>query len=170
MREIFLVFLFLHVMGAIVAFGPTFAFPLIGAAGGREPMHADFASRIMETISRRLAIPLAIVQGATGIGLIWSSSIDLLQTHWLLLSILLYLILLGFAIFVQGAWVEELVERGRMPAGAATQGPDGPPPGGRPTGPPPGVREAVQRVQRGGVLLSVLIVAIVALMVVKPVF
>ena len=34
--------LFLHVIGAIIAFGPVFSFPLIGAAGGREPMHANF--------------------------------------------------------------------------------------------------------------------------------
>src|SRR5947207_2853770 len=30
-------FLFLHVMGAIVAFGPSFALPLIGAASARAP-------------------------------------------------------------------------------------------------------------------------------------
>ena len=38
--------LFLHVLGAIVAFGPTFAFPFIGALGGAEPQHANFATRV----------------------------------------------------------------------------------------------------------------------------
>ena len=39
-------FLFLHVLGAIVAFGPTFAFSFIGASGGAEPQHANFATRV----------------------------------------------------------------------------------------------------------------------------
>ena len=39
--------LFLHVLGAIVAFGPTFAFSFIGAMGGAEPQHANFATRVI---------------------------------------------------------------------------------------------------------------------------
>ena len=53
-------FLFLHILGAIVAFGPTFTFPIIGAMGGREPMHANFATRISYRISERVVLPLAI--------------------------------------------------------------------------------------------------------------
>ena len=43
-----------------------------------------------------------------------------------------------------------------------------PPPLGSPPGPPPGVAATVTKIQRGGMLLGVLIVAIVFLMVVKP--
>ena len=36
------IFLFLHVMGAIVAFGPTFsAFPIVGQLAGKEPQHCN---------------------------------------------------------------------------------------------------------------------------------
>ena len=46
--------------GAIVAFGPTFAFATIGAMGGAEPQHANFATRVSHTISSRLVYPIGI--------------------------------------------------------------------------------------------------------------
>ena len=88
--------LFLHVLGAIAAFGPTFAFPIIGAMGGKEPQHANFATRVSAAISDRLVIPLAIVQGVTGVLLILISGRDLTapSSRWLLLAIVLYAIAL----------------------------------------------------------------------------
>ena len=65
------IFLFLHVMGAIVAFGPNYSFPIIGAMAGKEPQHANFASRVNEAITNQRIIPLAIFQGITGLVLIW---------------------------------------------------------------------------------------------------
>ena len=53
MTGLALLFLLLHIGGAIVAFGPTFAFPLIGSMGAAEPQHANFALRINERISSR---------------------------------------------------------------------------------------------------------------------
>src|SRR3954447_23900832 len=177
MSAIVAILLFLHVLGAIVAFGPTFAFPLIGSMGGNEPMHANFATRASLRIEERITIPLAIVQAITGIGLIWFTGINLLAAHWLLLAIVLYVIALGFATSVQTRSLERVIEMTTMPAGGPPAGgppagrpPAGAPPPGAPAGPPPGLREAVQRVQRGGMLLTVLIVSIVFLMVVKPVF
>jgi hypothetical protein len=63
------IFLFLHVMGAIVAFGPVFSFPIIGRMGGAEPQHANFATRVSDTISKERVLPLAIFQGITGVAL-----------------------------------------------------------------------------------------------------
>jgi hypothetical protein len=152
--------LFAHVIGAIVAFGPTFAMPLIGRMGGQEPMHANFAARISLAIEERITIPLAFVQGLTGILLIWAASIDVMSATWLLVGVTLYVIALGFALFVQAPTAKRVVELSTMPAG-------GPPPGA-PAGPPPELLASVKKVQRGGMLLSVLIVVIVILMVVKP--
>ena len=42
-------FLFLHVGAAIIAFGPTFAFPVIGGMAAKEPMHGNFAIRAEST-------------------------------------------------------------------------------------------------------------------------
>ena len=64
------ILLFQHVGGAIIAFGPTFTFPLIGAMGGREPQHVNFALRLAEAIEMRFVLPLAVFQGVTGVLLI----------------------------------------------------------------------------------------------------
>jgi uncharacterized membrane protein len=165
MSAIVAILLFLHVLGAIVAFGPSFAMPIIGAMGGKEPMHANFATRVTLRIEERIIVPLAIVQAVTGIGLIWFAGIDLIASHWLLLGIVLYVIAIGFAIAVQTKSVERLIELTTPRSMAPSEGP-----GAAPAGPPPGVPEAVQRVQRGGMFLGLLIVAIVFLMVVKPTF
>jgi uncharacterized membrane protein len=162
MSAIVAILLFLHVLGAIVAFGPSFAMPIIGGMGGKEPMHANFATRITLQIEERIIIPLGLFQAVTGIGLIWFAGINLIESHWLLLAIVLYVIALGFGIAVQPKAVKRVIELTTMPAG-------GPPPGA-PAGPPPGLPEAVQRVQRGGMFLGLLIVVIVFLMVVKPSF
>jgi len=148
--------LFLHVLGAIVAFGPTFSFAIIGAMGGKEPQHANFATRVSARISDRVVEPLAVVQGVTGVLLIISAGLDLLATRWLLLGITLYVIALTFALTLQRTTVNKVI--------AMTSAP--PPPGA--SGPPPGLPELVKKVQRGGMFLGLMVVVIVFLMVVKP--
>ena len=69
--------LFLHVMGAILAFGPTFAYSIMGAMAGREPQHANFSARQVAAIGNKLVYPLAIFQGVTGVLLIIASGRDL---------------------------------------------------------------------------------------------
>lgn len=148
--------LFLHVLGAIIAFGPTFSFAIIGAMGGKEPQHANFATRVSARISDRVVEPLAVVQGVTGVLLIISAGLDLFASRWLLLGIVLYVIALTFALTLQRTTVNKVV--------AMTSAP--PPPGA--SGPPPGLPELVKKVQRGGMFLGLMIIAIVFLMVVKP--
>jgi hypothetical protein len=151
--------LFLHVFGAMLAFGPTFTFATIGAMGGKEPQHANFAVRITVAISERFGYPLAILQGVTGVGLIITGKIDLLSTRWLLLGIVLYAIALTYALSIQRSAVHQVVELTSAP-----------PPPDAPPGPPPALAAAIRQVQRGGMLLGILIVVIVFLMVVKPSF
>jgi uncharacterized membrane protein len=159
-------FLFLHVMGAIAVFGPTFAFPVIASQAQKSPQNGHFAAVVSELIERRIVIPGAIVQGITGVALILIIGADLTSPayRWLIGGIILYLIAILFAIFVQARNAEKMVELtagGPPPPGA----PAGPPPG-----PPPGVVETGQKLQRGGMFLTVLIVLIVILMVTKPGF
>jgi uncharacterized membrane protein len=155
-------FLFLHVMGAIAVFGPTFAFPVIASQAQKSPQNGHFAAVVSELIERRIVIPGAIVQGITGVALILIIGADLTSPayRWLIGGIILYLIAILFAIFVQARNAEKMVE---LTAG-------GPPPPGTPAGPPPGVAEMGKKLQQGGMLLTVLIVLIVILMVVKPSF
>ncbi|OGO55594.1 MAG: hypothetical protein A2Z32_04285 [Chloroflexi bacterium RBG_16_69_14] len=149
--------LFLHVMGAILAFGPTFAYSIMGAMAGREPQHANFSARQTEAIGNKLVYPMAIFQGITGVLLILATSIDLRAATWLGIGIVLYAIALTYGLTVQRHALLHLIELSSTP----------PAPG---TAPSPEIPATVRKVQRGGMLLGVLIVVIVFLMVVKPTF
>ena len=157
--------LFAHVFGAIIAFGASFStFPLLGAMSGKEPPHGNFGARVGVAISEKVVRPLAILQGLTGVGLIWVANIDLTKALWLDVAIVLYLIALGYALFVQiplGRRIVELTSGGPPPA---------PPTGApaAPAGPPPELLAAAGKARRGGMLLAGLITIIVFLMVVKP--
>jgi hypothetical protein len=156
-------FLLLHVAGAIIGFGPAFVFPLIGGMGAREPQHANFAVRLSEAISHRHVTPLAVLQGLSGIGLIWSIQINLLapEYRWLLAGIALYLFALGYSTGVQRPAILRLIDLSGGPTGA-------PPPQGVPAGPPPGLAEAAAAVRRNGKILTATLLAIFFLMVIKP--
>jgi uncharacterized membrane protein len=150
--------LLLHVFGAIVAFGPVYAFPIIGAMGGKEPQHANFATRVSDTIGKQRVFPLAVFQGITGVGLILVTGINLLATPWLLIGIVLYLITISYNFFIQTPTTKKIIEMTSAP----------PPPGA--SGPPPELRALIRRVQLGGMFSATMIVLIVFLMVVKPQF
>ena len=106
--------LFLHVMGAILAFGPTFAYSIMGAMAGREPQHANFSARQVAAIGNKLVYPLAIFQGITGVLLIWAASFSV-GTLWLGLGIVLYAITLTYALTVQRNALHRLIELSTPP-------------------------------------------------------
>jgi uncharacterized membrane protein len=165
MHELVPWFLVLHVLGAIIAFGPTFSFTVIRDLGRADPMHGNFATRVSSAISDRRVIPVALTMPVTGIGLIWSAGIDpfIRETRWLLLGVTLYLIALTYSLTIQKSAVGRIVTLTASP-------PPPPAAGSSPGGPPPALMDAIRTVQRGGVLLLALITAIVFLMVVKPNF
>jgi uncharacterized membrane protein len=150
--------LLLHVFGAIVAFGPVYAFPIIGAMGGTEPQHANFATRVSEMISKQRVFPLAIFQGITGVGLILVTGINILASPWLLIGIVLYLITISYNFFIQTPTVKKVIEMTSAP----------PPPGA--SGPTPELLALIRRIQLGGIFSAIMIALIVFLMVVKPQF
>lgn len=157
-------FLFAHVLGAIIAFGPTFSSPIIGRMGAAERAHGNFAMRLSRQLARVQILPLAIVQGITGVGLVITGNIDVLKLPWLMIAIVLYLIAIGFAIFVQTPRAKRIIEMTTPP-------PDAPPTSGPPAGgPPPGLAAEIAKIKMGGTLLIALVSSIVFLMVVKPAF
>jgi uncharacterized membrane protein len=163
MPELIPWFLFLHVMGAIIAFGPSFAFPIIGAMGAADRSHANFATRVSHAISTKRQVPVALTMPVTGIGLIWSAGFDVFSatSRWLLLGIVLYVVLFTYAVAVQLPTTERIIAMTSAPPPEAL-------PGDAPGGPPPAFVALITKVQRGGMFLSVMIAVIVFLMVVKP--
>lgn len=163
MPELIPWFLLLHVLGAIIAFGPAFMFPIIGAMGAAERPHANFATRVSHTISTKRVLPVALTMPVTGIGLIWSTGWDVFSpgARWLALGILLYAMLITYAVTVQIPTTQRIVDITSAPP------PEGPP-GSAPAGPPPALMALVSKVQRGGMFMGLTIVVIVFLMVVKP--
>jgi uncharacterized membrane protein len=151
-------FLVLHVGGAILGFGPTITFPIIGAMGGKEPMHVNFSLRVAETISVRIVEPLALFQAVTGVLLIWKLGIDVFAHVWLLLGIVLYVIALVIVFTNQLPVARKLIEMTKNP-------PPPPAPGTAPSGPPPQLVALVNRSRIGGMVLLTLLVVIIILMV-----
>jgi hypothetical protein len=150
--------LFLHVLGAIVAFGPSFAFPIIGSMNRSEPQHANFGVRVSDSIAARLVYPIGITLPITGLAMMAVARVNPFDRSywWLTVAIVLYIIAYGYSFFVQRKMIERVIELTSAP----------PPPGA--TGPPPEVAALGKRIGQGGMVLTVLLVIIILLMVVKP--
>jgi hypothetical protein len=158
-------FLVLHVLGAIFVFGPTIAFTFLGSEVRRMPQAGHFAAVVGDAIERRVVLPGAIVQGITGVILIFLVKYDLTApaSRWLVGGIILYIIAIVFAFAVQAPNAAKMVELTKTP-------PPPPQPGEAPAGPPPAIAATAKRLARGGMFLTVMIVLIVILMVAKPGF
>ena len=120
--------LLIHVLGAVVAFGPVYVYPLIGAMGAKEPMHANFGTRVSAAISDRFTIPLAVLQAVTGVLLIALAPWNLTEPRgrWLISGIILYVITFGYATAIQRKKVHAIIELTSKPRPA--DAPPGPPP------------------------------------------
>jgi uncharacterized membrane protein len=154
---LFAILLFLHVLGAIVAFGPGFAAMVVGPMVANEPQYANFYARTQLLSGRRLVTPVSISLAITGIAMIvvrgWPALTG--DKHWLEAGILLYVVAVVVAMAFQAPAGRKLVELTSQP----------PAPG---AGPSPEVRQAAGRVRTGGIILTTLTVLITFLMVTKP--
>ena len=118
-------FLFLHIGGAIIAFGPTFALPLMGAMSGKEPQHANFAARASGVITQRRIVPFALSMAVTGGLLIWATGRDLTNpaNYWLDVAIVIYIVAIGYALMVQAPAGRKIVELTSSPPEPGATGP-----------------------------------------------
>lgn len=154
--DLFTLLLYLHVLGAIVAFGPGFAAPIAGSMVAKEPQHANFMARVQAMTTRGVVIPVAIVVGLTGVGMIlvrgWT--VVTASGRWLEVGMLLYLSALIFAILIQAREAQRFVElTAKKPAAG---------------GPSAEVRSSAKRLRYGGYFLMALVAIIAYLMVAKP--
>ena len=91
----FLFWLFLHILAAIIAFGPIFVFPLVGALAAKWPQYIAFAVAIDHAIEQRLVLPIGATMLISGSGLIWTANINFFKTPYLIVAVVLYLANLG---------------------------------------------------------------------------
>ncbi len=147
--------LFLHILGAIAAFGFGFYAPIFGRASAAEPQHGNWYLRAAKRVSNGVIIPVAITMFITGTLLVMDSGgMERFQELWLSLALVLYVIALLVVFLVQRPVLNKVIELTSQPPG--------------PDGPAPELPALVRRMQLAGVALLVLIIAIVALMVWKP--
>jgi uncharacterized membrane protein len=150
--------IFIHVVTAIVAFGPTYAFAIYGAEAAKEPQHANFMARATHVVNDRLVFPLILSMPVTGLLIVWASQRDLTRSPWLLAAIVIYVLAVLYSFFVQRPATLRIIELTSTP----------PPPGAAPGGPPPALLATAAKIKRGGMILGLAVIVIVALMVVKP--
>jgi len=164
----FKLWLLLHIAAAIIAFGPTFVFPLIGAASKKNPMHGGFGLLVSEIIELRLVIPFALTMPVSGLGLAYTAQVDWGHNPWLIAGLALYVVAMFIALVLQAPVVRKLVHMTmHAPAGAASAPmPAGP--GAAAAGPPPEVARLLKRVQIQGMSLTLLLLTIITLMVLRP--
>jgi uncharacterized membrane protein len=149
----FQLWMFLHILGAIAAFGYGFYAPIFGMASAREPQHSHWFTKAARRVTNVIILPFAILMFITGAMLVQTGGVEW-SARWLSVSMLLYFIALGLVFFVQRPAVNKMI--------ALTEGPPGP------DGPPAELKSAVRRMQLTGVALLVLSLTILALMVWKP--
>jgi uncharacterized membrane protein len=156
--DLFKILLFLHVLGAIVAFGPGFAAMIVGPMVAKEPQHANFYARTQVAAGRKLITPVAISMAVTGVLMIVVRGDMAVITggkRWLEVAILLYVVSVVVAMAYQAPAGRRLV--------ALTSAP--PAPGSPPN---PAIPATARRVRIGGMVLVLLTIVIAFLMVVKP--
>jgi hypothetical protein len=153
------IFVFLHILGAIVAFGPGFAAMIVGPMVAKEPQHGNFYARTQLATNKRMVTPVALSMAVTGILILltipggYQGVVG--SRLWLPVAVVLYIIAVVFAFAWQAPNGEKLVHLTSTP----------PAPG---TPPNAEIPATAGKVRVGGIVLSLLIVAIVFLMVTKP--
>ena len=155
-RDLVPYLLFLHVLAAIIAIGPNFAYSTIRAMGRQEPGHANFGLRVSHRISERLVYPVGVIIPLTGVSMILILGFDLTSRAfwWLDVAIVIYTSVYLYSFFVQRQIVGRIIELTSSP----------PPP----EGPPAELPALAARAQRGGTAMLVLLAIVAFLMVVKP--
>jgi hypothetical protein len=176
------IFLFLHVSGVIVAFGPTIAFPILAARAQNEPMHGNFVLRMTEFITNRVVEPGAVFVFLMGVGAIVTRGWNPLEQFWLASAIVLFIGVFAYVNLVQAPRVRRMIELTARPpvlaagdpamAGAPTLAGPGAAatPEAAQAGPPPEFLELAAKAGRAGMVSTVILFVIVALMVFKPAF
>lgn len=91
----------LHVMAAIVAFGPLFAFPLfIGITERRDRLSLPVVLRAVNRTERTLVVPAGAIVGFTGVYQAIDGPFTFDDDYWMTIGFALYLLVFGALVLV----------------------------------------------------------------------
>jgi hypothetical protein len=147
----FLFWLFLHILAAIIAFGPIFVFPLVAVLVQKAPQHIGFAVALNHAIEGRLITPVGATMLISGSGLIWTANVNFFATPYLIVAVILYLTALGIGTGVLGPNNRKML--------AIVEGDQGP---------TPELFRLVKTNQKVGIATTSLFLTIVFLMIIQP--
>jgi uncharacterized membrane protein len=155
--------LLLHILIAITAFGPTYAFPVIARFAKRDPRNAHLATEIIHTIHMKVTIPGAVLMPFVGLALIYRGHFDLWKSEWLVIALVLYVVAFSISLFfLRPNEIRMLRLLEQMPGQAEGAG------GAGGSGPPPELLAVGKKLDLGGRTLAILLTAIIVLMVWRP--
>ena len=100
--EWYRIFLYIHILSAIVGLGPTFVFARITAMGRADPPHSRFAATVVHKLTITSALPIAVVIFVSGLGLIWARGYNVWKAEWLLVAMVLFIFGFSFSATVMG--------------------------------------------------------------------
>ncbi len=152
--------LVLHVLGAILGLGTNLTYGLIAAVGERAGgAGRTYGLRLIQQLDGHLANPAYVAQLVTGLILVWLLELDLFDTSWLLVALVLYAGVAVTGITVYGPVLRRQVALAER-LEAAGEGGD------------PALAAEYAAVARRstilGIAVTLAVVLIVVLMVVKP--
>lgn len=147
--------LLIHIAGAIIGFGPTYAFAVLGPLSGKlEGPQSLGALKGIVAIEKKLVFPVAtVIQPLTGVLLIFESgrNNNFFANEWLWIALIIYIAMYYIGTFVQIPAVEKLIA-------AAESGAAG----------TPEFMNLVAKTKRFGPMLTIGLTIIVFLMITKP--
>jgi uncharacterized membrane protein len=160
------ILLFLHILSAIVGFGPLVANGLYGQQAAKRPGPGGVAIGQASFAVTKVAEMFVYAVFVTGILLVLTAENDRIEfgDTWIVLSILLYVVALGYSHAVQIPAARQMNALGEELLAA------GPPPEGQ-AGPPPqalAMQAVGKKLAMGGMFLNLMLVAILYLMIWKP--
>lgn len=155
MPSYFEILLLVHIASAIVGFGPTYAFSILGPmAAKRRGPEAVTIMEGMIAIEKKLVIPAAVlVQPLSGALLIFEAGWDdnFFSHTWLWVAILIYFTAMYIALAVQTPALEKMVE---MAKGGKAQTPE--------------FGALASKASKTGPVLGIMLMVLIILMVLKP--
>lgn len=156
--------MFAHVLGAILAFGPTYAYGTYAGLAAQEggPARA-FNDKARSLVNKRMVMPGTFVVLITGVLMIWVLGYPWTSpsARWLQVSIVLFVGMVVFNMIVPRRRQERLAWLMAQARVAA-------PAGGPPPPPSPEMLGIIHKLRRDGKIMGAVVIVILFLMILKP--